>query len=101
VARRIVTEYTDTFRQSYRQLPESIQKKIQKQLRFLSTDPSHRSLHIHKLNAEGDFYVDVHYRCFFHQKGNVYTLLTWAPTDLLTPIENAEEVGRLETDALA
>jgi hypothetical protein len=70
VARRIVIEYTDAFRQSYRQLPEAIQKKLQKQLRFLSNDPSHRSLHIHKLNDEWD------YRCFFQQKGNVYTLLT-------------------------
>jgi mRNA-degrading endonuclease RelE of RelBE toxin-antitoxin system len=76
VARRIVIEYTDTFRQSYRQLPEAIQKKLQKQLRFLSNDPSHRSLHIHKLNDEWEFYVDVHYRCFFQQKGNVYTVLT-------------------------
>jgi mRNA-degrading endonuclease RelE of RelBE toxin-antitoxin system len=76
VARRVVIEYTDTFRQSYRELPETIQKKVQKQLRFLSNDPSHRSLHIHKLNDESEFYVDVHYRCFFQQKGNVYTLLT-------------------------
>jgi mRNA-degrading endonuclease RelE of RelBE toxin-antitoxin system len=76
VARRIVIEYTETFRQSYRQLPEAIQKKLQKQLRFLSNDPSHRSLHIHKLNDEWEFYVDVHYRCFFQQKGNVYTVLT-------------------------
>ena len=75
MARQVVIEYTETFRQSYRDLPEPVQKKVQKQLRFLSRDPSHRSLHIHKLNDEWEFYVDVHYRCFFHQKGNVYTLL--------------------------
>jgi mRNA-degrading endonuclease RelE of RelBE toxin-antitoxin system len=75
VARRIVVEYTDTFRQSYRDLPDPIRKKVQKQIRFLSEDPTHRSLHIHKLNDEWEFYVDVHYRCFFHQKGSVYTLL--------------------------
>lgn len=76
MARRIVIEYTETFRQSYYELPEAVQKKVKKQLRFLSHDPSHHSLHIHKLNDEWEFYVDVHYRCFFHQKGNVYTLLT-------------------------
>ena len=75
MARRVVIEFTDTFRQSYHNLPEPIQKKVQKQLRFLSRDPSHRSLHIHKLDGEWEFYVDVHYRCFFQQKGNVYTLL--------------------------
>lgn len=76
MARQVVIEYTETFRQSYRDLLEPVQKKVQKQLRFLLRDPSHRSLHIHKLNDEWEFYVDVHYRCFFHQKGNMYTLLT-------------------------
>ena len=75
MARRVVIEFTETFRQSYRHLPEPIQKKVQKQIRFLSRNPSHRSLHIHKLDGEREFYVDVHYRCFFQQKGNVYTLL--------------------------
>ena len=75
MARQIVIEYTETFRQTYRDLPVDIQKKVQKQLRFLSRDPGHRSLHIHKLNDEREFYVDVHYRCFFRQKGTVYTLL--------------------------
>ena len=75
MARRIVLDFSETFRQTYRSLAKPIQKKVQKQLRFLSQDPGHRSLHIHKLNDEWEFYVDVHYRCFFHQKGNVYTLL--------------------------
>ena len=75
MARQIVIEYTETFRQTYRELPEAIRKKVQKQLRFLSHDPSHRSLHIHKLNDESEFYVDIHYRCFFQQKGNIYILL--------------------------
>ena len=64
MARRIVLDFSETFRQTYRDLPEPIQNKVQKQLRFLSRDPSHRSLHIHKLNDEWEFYVDVHYRCF-------------------------------------
>ena len=75
MARRVILEFTDTFRQTYRDLPKAIQRKVQKQLRFLSRDPSHRSLRIHKLNDESEFYVDVHYRCLFYQKGNVYSLL--------------------------
>ncbi len=61
MAQRIVIDFAETFRQTYRDLPEAIQKKVQKQLRFLSHDPSHRSLHIRKLNDEWEFYVDVHY----------------------------------------
>lgn len=76
MAQRVVLEFTETFRQSYRELPERIQTKVEKQLRFLSRDPRHPSLHIHKLNDEWEFYVDIHYRCFFRQKGNVFTLLT-------------------------
>ena len=74
MARQVAIEYTETFRQTYRGLPEPVRKKVQKQLRFLSRDPSHRSLHIHKLNDEWEFYIDVHYRCLFQQKGDVYTL---------------------------
>ena len=75
MARQVAIEYTETFRQTYRDLLEPVQKKVQKQLRFLSRDPSHRSLHIHKLNDEWELYIDVHYRCLFQQKGDVYTLL--------------------------
>ncbi len=76
MAGRVILELTETFRESYRKLPKPIQAKVQKQLRFLAQNPQHRSLHIHKLNGEWEFYVDVHYRCFFHRHGNVYTLLT-------------------------
>jgi hypothetical protein len=43
VAQRVIIEFTDTFRQTYRELPEAIQQKVQKQLRFLFHDPSHHS----------------------------------------------------------
>lgn len=76
MAGRIILELTETFRESYRKLPKPIQAKVQKQLRFLTQNPRHRSLHIHKLNGEWEFYIDIHYRCFFNQRGNVYTLLT-------------------------
>jgi mRNA-degrading endonuclease RelE of RelBE toxin-antitoxin system len=60
MAERVILELTDTFRESYRKLPQPIQAKIQKQLRFLAQNPQHRSLHMHRLNGEWEFYVDVH-----------------------------------------
>lgn len=68
--------FTEEFRKIYKKMPEKIQKKLKKQLRFLESNPNHPSLKIHKLNKEWEFYVDIHYRCFFHKAGNEYILLT-------------------------
>jgi mRNA-degrading endonuclease RelE of RelBE toxin-antitoxin system len=67
---------TEEFLKRYRRLPRRIQKKVDKQLRFLVTNPAHPSLKIHRLNDEWEFYVDVHYRGIFLREGNMYTLLT-------------------------
>lgn len=67
---------TEEFKKSYKKLPEDIKKKVKKQLRFLSSNPAHPSLRIHKLNGEWEFYVDIHYRCFFLREGSRFTLLT-------------------------
>ncbi len=67
---------TEEFKKSYKRLPEDIKKKVNKQLRFLSSNPAHPSLRIHKLNGEWEFYVDIHYRCFFLREGSRFTLLT-------------------------
>lgn len=67
---------TEEFKKSYKRLPEDIKKKVKKQLRFLSSNPAHPSLQIHKLNGEWEFYVDIHYRCFFLREGSKFTLLT-------------------------
>jgi len=67
---------TEEFLRRYRILPKRIQKKVDKQLRFLATNAAHPSLQIHRLNDEWEFYVDVHYRGIFLREGNVYTLLT-------------------------
>jgi len=75
MARPIVIEFTETFKRTYQALPDSIKKKVKKQLAFLRENPKHPSLRIHKLNDEWEFYVDIHYRCIFEQKGNVYILL--------------------------
>lgn len=67
---------TDEFRTAYKKLPDAIKKKVKKQLRFLSTNPAHPSLKMHRLNDEWEFYVDIRYRGFFLRKGAAFVLLT-------------------------
>ena len=73
---KIKIRRTEEFLKRYRVLPKKIQKKVDKQLRFLASNPRHPSLKIHKLNDEWEFYVDMHYRGIFLREGNMYTLLT-------------------------
>jgi hypothetical protein len=76
MAQAIEIVLTEELKRAYTSLPAAIQKKFDKQLRFLAANSQHPSLKIHRLNGEWEFYVDVHYRCFFHRYGNRYTLLT-------------------------
>ncbi|MBI1929744.1 cytotoxin [Candidatus Poribacteria bacterium] len=76
MAGQVEIVFTEELKKSYKKLPSTIQKKFKKQLKFLQSNPKHPSLKIHRLNDEWEFYVDIHYRCFFHQEGNKYTLLT-------------------------
>lgn len=70
--KRVVIRVTEEFLKRYRDLPKSIQKKVDKQLKFLSDNPGHPSLKIRKMNDEWEFYVDIHYRCIF-QRGAIST----------------------------
>lgn len=74
--KKVRIRVTREFSKKYRNLPEFIQKKVNKQLKFLSNNPRHPSLKIHKMNDEWEFYVDIHYRCIFYREGGLYTLLT-------------------------
>jgi len=65
---------TETLRTEYRKLPQHIQKKFDKQLRFLAANPKHPSLQIHRIADHWEFYVDIHYRCIFQQEGDTYIL---------------------------
>jgi len=65
---------TETLREDYQQLPKRVQRKFDKQLRFLAENPQHPSLQIHRLADHWEFYVNLHYRCIFQQEGNVYIL---------------------------
>ena len=67
---------SDEFQRAYNHLPERIQKKLKKQLLLFENNPRHPSLHIHRLNDEWEFYVDVHYRCLFFREKDEIVLLT-------------------------
>ena len=67
---------TEEFTKRYRNLPKAIQKKVDKQLRFLAGNPKHPSLRMHKMNDEWEFYVDIYYRCILRWEGNECILLT-------------------------
>lgn len=67
---------TEEFSKCYRNLPKEIQKKVDKQLRFLANNPKHPSLRMHKMNDEWEFYVNIYYRCIFLREGSTYILLT-------------------------
>ncbi|MEK7264129.1 MAG: hypothetical protein AAB071_06420 [Bacteroidota bacterium] len=51
---------TEEFQKQYKLLPKHIQKKVKKQLLLFANNPQHPSLHIHRLNGEWEFYVDIH-----------------------------------------
>lgn len=76
MAQKIEIVLTGELKKTYRLLPEAIQKKFEKQLKYLESNPKHPSLKIHKLNDEWEFYVDIHYRCFFIHEAQRYILLT-------------------------
>jgi len=72
---KTIIRSTKEFEKSFLELPKGIQSKLEKQIKHLRDNPKHPSLKMHKLNDEWEFYVDLHYRCFFLREGNIYTLL--------------------------
>ncbi len=66
--------FTETLKEDYQRLPKRIQRKFDKQVRFLARNPRHTSLQIHRIRDHWEFYVDIHYRCIFRGDGNVYIL---------------------------
>ena len=75
MAQEIEIVLSEELQKTYIRLPPAIRKKFDKQLRFLARDPRHPSLKIHRLNGDWEFYVDVHYRCFFQREGNRYYIV--------------------------
>ena len=78
----VVIELTERVRKDYQAFPKPIQKKFKKQLRFLTENPRHPSLRIHRIRGSSDyweFYIDAAYRCVFRREGNVYYLIAAGP----------------------
>lgn len=74
-----IISFEPNFARLYRRLPENIKQKFQKQIKFLSKNPKHPSLKIHKIKSHsepGEFYVDKYYTYLFTKKENKY-LLRW------------------------
>ena len=70
--------FAPSFKKDYQKLPKDIQKKLDKQLRFLSDNPKHPSLKIHRLGSAGlywEFYIDRFYRGIFRISEDAYELL--------------------------
>jgi mRNA-degrading endonuclease RelE of RelBE toxin-antitoxin system len=42
---------TERVKKDYQQLPEPVQKKFKKQIRFLAENPRHPSLNIHRIKG--------------------------------------------------
>ena len=76
MAQEIEVVLTEELKKSYQVLPAAIRGKFDKQLKYLASNPRHPSLHNHRLNDEWEFYIDIHYRCFFYREGRRYILLT-------------------------
>ncbi len=68
---------TQRLKDDYKNLPEAIQKKLKKQIRFLTENLQHPSLQAHRIRGTvyWEFYVDRSYRCIFRQEGAVIYLL--------------------------
>ena len=70
-------KFSDTFRQCYKKLPDNIQKKVDKQIRFLKNNPDHPSLNIHLIQGTSGIwegYVDYSYRSTFEIRDDHYYL---------------------------
>ena len=71
---------TDPFKDDYKRLEKHIQKKIEKQLRFLIENPRHPSLQSRKLTKDIWYArVNDNYRFTFWKKGDTFILRSVGP----------------------
>jgi mRNA-degrading endonuclease RelE of RelBE toxin-antitoxin system len=77
---------TKTFKQQYRKLPESIQKKVDRQLGYLVADLRHPSLVAKRVKGTDDIWegrVDIHHRFTFQLHDELIVLRKVGPHDML------------------
>jgi mRNA-degrading endonuclease RelE of RelBE toxin-antitoxin system len=70
---------TDRARQDYAGLPQTVQKRVSKQLAMLLKDKRHPSLQTKKYEGGGGVFqarVDRNYRFYFEIDGDAYVILT-------------------------
>jgi mRNA-degrading endonuclease RelE of RelBE toxin-antitoxin system len=68
---------SETFKECYKKLPRDIQKKVDRQLRFLVEKPGHPSLNVHLIERTGTIwkgYIDRSYRFTFEIREEEYFL---------------------------
>lgn len=79
-------EATPSFLKAYRQLPSSIQKKVDRNLQFLLNDITHPGLQAKKMTGMGGIWearVDLHYRFTFEFSSGVICLRTVGSHEIL------------------
>lgn len=72
-----VLEISEGFKDDYNDLPAELQRKLEKQLRFLMENSAHPSLRVHKIKGTGgiiEAYIDKGYRFTFEDLGDRYYL---------------------------
>lgn len=78
--------FTDRFLKLYRNLPNDIRIRVDKQLRLLLDNPKHPSLRFHKMKGsknQWEISVTMNYRIVFQIHEDVYVLYTIGPHDIL------------------
>ena len=76
--------YNEKFVKTYSKLPLSIQKKVDKQIKFLLNDLRHPSIQAKKLEGIQDIWegrVDRSYRFIFTIQGETITFIAVGPHD--------------------
>ena len=74
--------FTARFHGQYIDLPDRVRDKLDKQLRFLSHNLRHPSLHAKKYDESREVWqarVDRHYRFYFQVQADTYVLLSVIP----------------------
>jgi len=77
---------TERFAQDYEELPQHVQRRVDKTLELLLADPRHPSLQIKKIKGHENRWegrVALHYRVIFMIESDAYVLLRVGTHDLL------------------
>ncbi|MGM0381782.1 MAG: type II toxin-antitoxin system RelE/ParE family toxin [bacterium] len=78
--------FTKSFKEDYQSLPENVQQKVDKQLKFLIKDRDYPSLQAKKMQGHPKIWearVSRSYRFTFQIEGNVYLLRRVGTHDIL------------------